>query len=358
MSSNRLNDVLAICLLVVAFLLLLSLVPEFSIGSWKFRRIDLLADVRNSRAYSNRASLDTAQVADSIRADSLMIALRKHCPPDITCLEDYSDDSTALHFFVEELERTHKSGTPLRIAFYGDSFIEGDVFCGNVRDTLQALFGGQGVGYVPITSEVAGFRNTIRHEFGNWQTFSMLNTRQQEKQVEMGPAGLCFIPLENNWVQYKPSWQRSLRTFNTIGFFYKNQGHASVDCTLNDTLIVAEPLERSPGLHQWLYKGNGIKSVKFQFSQSDSLQLFGALFESRAGIYVDNFSLRGNSGAGLYDRISSTMYTDFNRFRDYKLILLQYGLNVVLEDSLDYSWYAARMIRVVNKLKKTFKQKN
>jgi len=48
------------------------------------------------------------------------------------------------------------------------------------------------------------------------------------------------------------------------------------------------------------------------------------------------------------------MFTEFNSFRNYKLIILQYGLNVVLEDSLHYGWYAARMIKVVNKIKQAY----
>jgi hypothetical protein len=81
--------------------------------------------------------------------------------------------------------------------------------------------------------------------------------------------------------------------------------------------------------------------------------LYGADFETSDGIYVDNFSMRGNSGIGL-SRIPDEMFSEFNRHRDYKLIILQYGLNVVLEDSMNYGWYAVRMIRVVNKMKRLF----
>jgi hypothetical protein len=45
---------------------------------------------------------------------------------------------------------------------------------------------------------------------------------------------------------------------------------------------------------------------------------------------------------------------DFGKFRDYKLIVLQFGLNSVIEDTLHYQGYTRRMIRVVNKLKKAY----
>jgi hypothetical protein len=68
---------------------------------------------------------------------------------------------------------------------------------------------------------------------------------------------------------------------------------------------------------------------------------------------VDNFSIRGNSGMRLTS-ISKKMYQEFNRFRNYKLIILQFGLNMVVEDSVNYKAYTKKMVEVVNKLKEYF----
>ncbi|MEZ4850537.1 MAG: hypothetical protein R3B93_18375 [Bacteroidia bacterium] len=48
-----------------------------------------------------------------------------------------------------------------RIAYFGDSMIEGDLITQSLRNDLQELLGGQGVGFVPITSQTYGFRKTI-----------------------------------------------------------------------------------------------------------------------------------------------------------------------------------------------------
>jgi hypothetical protein len=267
------------------------------------------------------------------------------------CIEDYSRDSTALKYFIEALSKTEKTHKPLRIAFYGDSFVEGDVFCGSLRDTLQELFGGEGVGFVPITSEVAGFRTTIKHQFDNWKTYSLISKKDSSVSVDIGPAGFSFVPKEENWVEYRPSRKRF--TFKNVKLYYRNMGNAILDYTVNDTINKSAELKTSTRIQEWSHRGKEIKSIRFQFQQSDSLDLYGAGFETNEGVYVDNFSMRGNSGIGL-TRISDDMFTQFNRHRDYKLIILQYGLNVVLEDSLNYGWYAVRMIRVVNKLKRLF----
>jgi hypothetical protein len=344
---------------MIGLLFVCSYIPRFTVGNWRFRYVDPLADIRHGHTVEKDSLLAVASL-DSVKTDSsdqiidsVMQTVKAGCPDGLTCMEDYSADSTAFKYFVEALNGIEKNHKPLRIALYGDSFIEGDVFCGALRDTLQSLFGGEGVGYVPITSDVAGFRGTIKHQFQNWRTYSLVSKKDTSTSVVLGPSGFSFVPRENNWVEYKPSRQRFLREFNTAKVYYRNTGSSSIDYIVNDTVNHSEDLKSSGRLQEWRHYGRKEKSLRMQFAGCDSLTLYGASFEGGAGIYVDNFSMRGNSGIGLA-RIPDDMFVDFNRYRDYKLIVLQYGLNVVLEDSLNYGWYAARMIKVVNKLKRVY----
>jgi lysophospholipase L1-like esterase len=349
--NNKLHYSFLLCLAIIGLLFILYLLPEFSIGSMTFKKIDLLANIREPQQDSVFA-LNETEIADSIVAkqDSIVKEIKEHCKPGITCIEDYSSDSTALKNFFKALTQTKKNGTPLRIAFYGDSFIEGDVFCGSFRDTLQSLFGGRGVGYVPITSDVAGFRNTIKHRFDNWVTSSLIV--KKDSTAKLGPSGFCFIPKQDNWVEYAPSRQRYLNEFKNIKLYYKNLNSAILHYKI-DTLESIEPLNTSDRLQEWTYSGNHLKYVKFQFDPFDSLWLYGASFEGDGGIYVDNFSMRGNSGMNL-TAINSQMYRDFNKYRNYKLIILQFGLNLVVEENLNYQAYTKRMVNVVQAMKKLF----
>ncbi len=354
--KNKVHYSLLLCLLLIGSLLILSIVPEFSLGKFSFKKIDLLADIRTDKK-ENRIASDTvnqitAGIEDSIvvKQDSIVREIREKCPAGITCIEDYSKDSTALKHFLAALVQTEKSGKTLRIAFYGDSFIEGDVFCGSFRDSLQSIYGGEGVGFVPITSEVAGFRNTIKHQFKNWRTISLLGKKDTTSRI--GPAGYAFIPLENNQVEYKPARQRYLRSFNTIKLFYTTEADAIMNYRI-DTAEYSEPILKSRRLQEWKFEGHQIKSARFDFFPFDSLRLYGASFEDGKGIYVDNFSLRGNSGMSL-SVIPPSMFRQFNQYRDYKLIILQFGLNLVVEDSLNYKAYTKRMVKVVNQLKSYF----
>jgi hypothetical protein len=357
--KNRVHYSFLLCLVLVGSLLILSWVPNFTINEIEFKKIDFLSAIRPDEKkietiaeLTDTAKQITAGIEDSIivKQDSIVQEIQETCPPGLTCIEDYSHDSTALKHFVEALNVTEKSGKPVRIAFYGDSFIEGDVVCGSFRDSLQSIFGGEGVGFVPITSNVAGFRNTIKHNFKNWRTVSLIG--KKDTTAKIGPAGYSFIPLENNWVEYKPSKQRYLRSFNTIKLYFTAEADAILNYKI-DTVEESEPITKSKALQEWKYNGDNIKSTRFEFYPFDSLQLYGASFENGKGVYVDNFSLRGNSGMSL-SVIPPTMFKQFNSFRDYKLIILQFGLNLVIEDSLNYKAYTKRMVKVVNQLKTYF----
>lgn len=354
-SNNNIRDPLRLCLWVIGLLFLFSLLPRFSIGTWTFRKIDPLADIRtdgHAPSINPQISLDSIKTESSQRnMDSATHTAKTGCPPGLTCIENYSPDGDALKHFIRALNEMHEKHKAVRVAFYGDSFVEGDVFCGSLRDTLQQLFGGEGVGYVPITSEVAAFRSTIRHTFEHWKTYSLLG--KTDSSALPGPSGFCFLPQEGNLVEYKPSRQRFLRDFNTVKLYYKNTGHAVIDYTVNDSISQSENLKTSGKLQEWSHRGKKMSAIRFQFQQPDSLEMYGASFENGEGIYVDNFSIRGNSGMGL-SKIPDATLAEFNKHRNYKLIVLQYGLNSVLEDSLNYGWYVERMINVVNKLKRLF----
>ncbi len=178
MGRNKLHYAFGLCLLVIGFLLLFSLVKPFHVGKWKYKTVDPLADIRVLAPDTMLAVLDSIQQDSSFqKADSIAQVVKSNCPPGITCVDDYSPDSTGLKKFFRALNRLKENHAPLRIALYGDSFVEGDVFCGSLRDTLQSLFGGEGVDYVPLTSEVAGFRGTIKHQFENWKTYSLVSKK-------------------------------------------------------------------------------------------------------------------------------------------------------------------------------------
>jgi len=355
MQVNQLQKSLWLLLMVIGALLVSALVPAFKVGSLDSKKVDLLADIKADPP----PVLTELPVVDSLAKDSVADSVIQIKPepiaeafpcPDKNCLQDFSPNKSTLKNFFRALRQSNRK--QVRIAFYGDSFIEGDVLCGSFRDTLQGLYGGRGVGFVPIASEVAQYRTSIQHTYSNWEAYSLVG--KQSPQVPLGISGHAFVPLSENEAEFKPPRRPANKKFDRIGLFYKSEMETPLQYVVNDTLIVNDTLPASQLAHQVMLQANQAASIKLSFPNPDSVIAYGLNFDTENGVFVDNLAMRGNSGIGLYG-LDTTCLKQFNQHLDYKLILLQYGLNVVTEtDSTDYVWYETRMVKVVNRIKEIF----
>lgn len=355
MPVNQLQKSFWLLLMVISALLVSSVVPAFKLGSIDIKKTDLLADIKTDPP----PVLAEVPVVDSIVTDSVADSVIQVKPepvaeafpcPDKNCLQDFSPNKSTLKNFFRALRQTNRK--QVRIAFYGDSFIEGDVLCGSFRDTLQGLYGGRGVGFVPIASEVAQYRTSIQHTYVNWEGYSLVG--KQSPQVKLGISGHAFIPLPENVAEFKPPRRPANKKFDRISLFYKSEMETPLHYVVNDTISVNDTLPASQVAQQITLQANQAASIKLSFPTPDSVIAYGLNFDAETGVYVDNLAMRGNSGIGLYG-LDTASLKQFNHFLDYKLILLQYGLNVVTEtDSTDYVWYETRMVKVVNRIKEVF----
>lgn len=343
MKDNRLHESLYLFVYTILLLSVLSLLPSFSLGTLVLKDFDLLSDIRFTKP-------EPPPVADTITPKPELEVTRRNanCPPGIICLEDFSADGKGLEPFFRHLEE--RKSKPVRIAFYGDSFIEGDILTSGFRDTLQQIYGGKGLGFVPLYSEVAKFRTTIKHEFENLVQKSIIGKYSTEPTF--GADGMVVRAEEENWITYKPG--KNLKKLEKASLLYSSAGPSKANVTLNDTTAFEISIEQQIELSRLTIAPGGAESIRIQFTAADSVNLYGMVFESENGIYVDNLAMRGNSGLAL-TRISTSMLSASKKIRPYHLIVLQFGLNVVAEqDSTDYTWYVAGMRRVIEHFKNVF----
>jgi hypothetical protein len=274
------------------------------------------------------------------------------CPKGQTCFEDYSENSDLFQNLFTSLNSINK-GEKVRIAFFGDSFIEGDVLCGDFRDLLQKKFGGEGVGWVPITSAVAMFRRTIKEDFNGFKNFDVVHNPKEK--VPYPPSGECAVPQANNYVNYY-STEFSPRTslLPELRIFYQSKKSLDMRVISDDTTqnvnlpqggdIQAKAVTYAPS-----------KKIKLSFTESPGTYLYGVSFEGGKGVYVDNFSLRGNAGFSLLSS-KPEMHEALNRIQEYKLIILQYGINAINAKTTKLDWYARMMNKVIAEVKEKYPQ--
>ena len=269
--------------------------------------------------------------------------------------EQYKGYQYLIPFFEKlyQLE-TNKKGKA-RIAYFGDSMTDGDMIVQDVRMQFQSVFGGEGVGFVNITSESAGSRGSIIHEFSpNWKAQSYLKTKSPLRSF--GVNGSVFFAKDTinpTWVKYKAGRNRFSTTLNNPTLFYgssKNRKGSLRQIFGKDT--VYKKLNTASMLNTTQIAGD-VKNVKVNFINADSIPFYGFNFDNGKGIHVDNFSSRGNSGLPL-GSLNVDLMNAFQQKLGYDLIILQFGTNVLNYGSLNYSWYERKMTSVVNHVKECF----
>lgn len=356
-ASNKLGQTVLIILVIVLLLLMLSLTDSsFTLGNYRSKRVDIISDIKTNGLFKGSPVSNRLLTDSVIRADSSSNVIIKADPAAI--IDFGSDSIPALAYFCESLFKTQQKQKKTRIAYFGDSMIEGDLVTQDLRSTLQDTFGGIGVGFMPITSIVAGFRQTIFHTFSkDWQTYTLLD--QNASNHTLGIAGFDFVPTitantdtsknaNGSWVKYGAVAKKHLNKFYNARLFYgPGTDNSNVVTAAGQTF----PLNGTSTVNELrLLKSYPVQSLQATFHCREHVNVFGFSLDADSGVYVDNFSFRGNSGMPL-TKIHVNVLSGLNAHLDYGLIILHYGVNVVNQKVTDFSWYERGMTEVVNHLK-------
>lgn len=258
-----------------------------------------------------------------------------------------------LKYFFEALKKAKTE--KIRVAHFGDSAIEGDLVTADIRENLQKKFGGNGVGFISITSQDIQFRQTTKHSFSdNWNEASLYGSNPD--RLPLGISGEIFVPkTANAWVQYETTTSYPyLKSFNIARLLYSNARSYAINYSFDNEAKKSAKLESGNQIHELVLKTpRDAKKLNIEVPNKDQAYFYGTLLENGNGIYVDNFPLRGNTGVDL-NHLSVDVLKEFNAMLNYKLIILQFGLNAAGSVKSNYSWYEREMINVITKLKEAF----
>ncbi|MCE3023811.1 hypothetical protein N4T42_04425 [Riemerella anatipestifer] len=170
--------------------------------------------------------------------------------------------------FVEKLENLKKQKKgKVRIAFFGDSMIEGDLMTQTLRRLLQTEFGGKGVGFVPMYSNVAGFRTTAMVSGKGWKdTHFMIKGADNLYLSGHRFGGLGTGSYEDKTIQSTDVVTKAL-------LFGKINDAAIV---ANGTPLVLSGIDK---VNRIVLSNDNNNRISVQ-SKTNSLPLFGISFES------------------------------------------------------------------------------
>lgn len=347
--------------IVIALLGVISLVvPDggWHIGKWNLRwptlaeALDLTSEgMKELTSDSLLAETDTIGLipADSvIQQDTLAVkdSVARKSQPIIPKVNVANTDSRAyMAAFYAALDSA--STQPVRVVHYGDSQIEEDRITNVLRERWQKQYGGGGTGLLPLHQTIP--TRTIRQ----W-----LSINGVVQTAQKGPKRYLVYGL------------RSMRLADSDDYGVMGQV-AVMDSTLvegsEDIVMNIEPIDKKRKPHNYFNRvrvltdsAYAIKNFELRIKSGDSLNViknselriksqdfllpdsttkceihlrgegnvYGVSLETPSGVIVDNIPMRGCSG-NIFTKIDSTQLSDFYRETNTRLIILQFGGNMI-----------------------------
>jgi len=266
----------------------------------------------------------------------------------IILIEDYSPDASGIARLSSTLGNS--STRKIRIAFVGDSYIEGDILTQDIRAGLQDRFGGCGVGYVGAFCQFPGFRSSVRQSCAGWEETEIRNMKASDPLRTI--LGHYHTAQENATTRFKGSAKPSHADSwpcTTMLFVAPESG--TITLAGSDTTARSFNIEPSAEIQSVCL--DSPTSVINLSTDINGLKVLGLWLEGNSGIVLDDISLRGNSGIS-HRRLAEKTTEQMRRWIDYDIIILEFGLNASSIEQTDYTAYGRGMTEVINNLKKLY----
>ena len=366
---------------LIAVLAGVSFIPPQAVWGIKLRRANILSDLitfDDSQADDSAAPepqlfdeeefhIDLAAVVEQIEADTLprevptrfdwslaqdTLPCRRALPDSIRRIdgalipiEDFSD-SGLLAAFCDTLLQARR---PVRIAFLGDSFVEGDILTADLREQLQLRYGGRGCGFAPMSSPLTGYRRTVGTRSAGWNSYNIMQRRTTPEALrgDYSVSGWLCRPADGATVRWTGSdFRRRLDRCGVARLLFISREPSRLELTLNDSLHRTFDIPASEALRQIVVRAP-VASLALRVVRGGAgFTGYGVQFEDAAGVTVDNYSIRSNNGQALFGT-NPSVNAQIDAFAEYDLVILQYGLNIMQEGVTNYSAYAARVEKMI-----------
>lgn len=346
MNNNRnwrVVTLISICFFIYFILSILSF--AFDIKWEPFEKVNLITDVFDQDKKTQLAKINKKHNHSDNQAngqENMVQDFELYKKPELITNFYKGNNITALSQFSEKLHQLKltKKGK-IRIAYFGDSMIEGDLLTQTLRKLLQKEFGGYGVGFLPIHSNVGGFRQTASVQSTGWETINFMDKGAKNMYI----SGFSFSGFGNGTFTDKTvTTPPSLQKFLIYG---KSDG-GSIDFDGTPISLHGNDLVNSQ-----LLSNNNATSFTLK-SNSGNTPFYGVSFESENGIILDNFSFRGITGVE-FRKIDEDFLKAVQKTNHYDLIVMQYGVNLLFRpNDTDYSYYTRNMTPVLEKFIDTF----
>jgi len=271
-------------------------------------------------------------------------------------------DSTILYPFFASLDSLKEKNELSRILHFGDSQIEGDRVTGYLRQRLQQQFGGCGPGLVPFSEEEPSRFSVEVRSKDPVNRFLIYG-----KSLPLGHRNYSILHSAFRLESDSTNSKENIR--NSFSYRLRNTGFKRASYFEKATLFcrnTKSEVNYSIGKGEkgkFLTKNDSLKIVDlpitgkmnrlfFEVNSSAGNDFYGFCLDCKSGIAVDNIPLRGSSGMELL-KINPYFLQEQIRRLNVKLVILEFGINVVPYESASFNWYESNLIKVIRAIKKS-----
>jgi hypothetical protein len=341
MKDKSFTPIIILCSVII-MLVGLSYVNLSSFKWVKLKNVNLFSDI-------TKRKLGKPLPLPYVEVDSTKINGKYVQPTDITLIADYGldGDHSIIHFF-QKLNAIKTQKKKLRIAYFGDSYIEGDYITGELRAKFQESYGGNGIGFIPMQSIVENNYANINFSSNNsWSDQNFVNSPQSSN---LGLTGHVFYSKGASGTTYSP---KNGNRFNQVKLYTGSNASGPSNITVTkDNLSGQLMLNNNEIINETLISGSPISGLKIDIGDSQ-LPVYGISVEDSTGIYLDNYAFRGNSGQHT-NKVSPAIMSGFGKYLQYDLIILHYGLNAVAHGQEKFTWYENALHKLIEKMKTAY----
>lgn len=367
MMDNNLLKPFALTLLVVAMLTALFYLPRLTVGDTTLRRVNILSDIQPKDPEGHNLAeirADSAQGITAARLDSAAVRVDKpvrtdSVPRGMVAIEDFAEgDSREMDRFYAALDEA--ADRVVRIGYFGDSYIEGDILTQDLRHLLQQKYDGRGVGFVDIATVTEGFRQTVVQRESGWDSHIYTDRHGFDRRLQ-GFAGRYFHPTPGASLTLAGTrrlFKGRLDTADVATIYFSPSTSLEFGAAVNGGALrklhtASDTLDTpSHTILQQQLTGR-IGRLRLHVDSGRHSRFYGVALEGSHGISLDNLSMRGTNGRQIASVPAATM-SRFAQLRPYDLIVLQYGLNVASPETKDYSGYTRQLARSIRLLRQTY----
>jgi lysophospholipase L1-like esterase len=263
--------------------------------------------------------------------------------PDSLDIQFPPGNDTVLNSFFSALKNIKNQKELIRVLHFGDSQIEGDRITGELRKSFQSKFGGCGTGILHLVDQL-----NVRHSHklsndDNWIKVAAYGYEKRKAEKQNFGILASYFKADKNVSQSEIEITKTYvakinesksEVFNI--FSMNNTDTNSFSVFQNNIPLHKEKenyLQTSFALNTPV--SNHIK-IKIKNSTNHILQ--GISFDCRTGITFDNVPMRGSSGTE-FTKINKELLTAQIKQLNTKLIILQFGVNIIPYILKDYSYY-------------------